>query len=334
MSNQEDDLERQFQADLEKAIALSLEASEFERIQSEQRRKSLNDGIGWRVDGTSGRPRPGPARPTASIPPLSAPPKTPPIYSQVNKPNKTSPSLPPPPSTRKQSTPNTSTEVNDLISFHSPTKPDDPGLNNAKNRFALYPDLDIFLNDVQPSASTSLPSTSTPFSSPLAIDCVKTEPKKPMSLYNMFPNPHPAISLDIGFRREVLPRHAPFPRPALALSDRPQWGTEDVLRTLGKRENNNLIDLSPNRPSVDGGSVLDAFDPLAPARAPPPDPVPEEEPESAYAESTADESIYDTFDPFDYMYSPTSLDGSQGEPVYAAVQDQLPEPVSRLLLLY
>lgn len=164
MSNQDEDYERRFNAEMEQAIALSLQAMEVEKMKQEERKRSVEVMF---------RPRP-----MAAVPPIV-------------------PNLPPPPSSsRKHST---SSQVQDLMSFHSPTKPEDPPMTN---RNAIDSNWDFML---------------------------KTEKTE-----------YRPIKLDYGFRREVMPRNAPFLQPANS-------PLPDILKAVGKKENNNLIDLSPSR---------------------------------------------------------------------------------------
>lgn len=97
MSNREEnDYDRQFQADLQKAIALSLETSEYEKLRNEHLKKysELSDSnLNSRKNSVTNFSRP---RPESTV--------------------KLNSTLLPPPSTSKKN--NTST--NDLISFHSP----------------------------------------------------------------------------------------------------------------------------------------------------------------------------------------------------------------------
>lgn len=228
MSNQDEDYERRFEAEMEKAIALSLQALEVDKMKQEERKKSVEVMF---------RPRP-----MATVPPIV-------------------PNLPPPPSSSRK---HSNTQVQDLMSFHSPTKPED-----GVNRNAVDSYWESMLREVP-----------------------KTEYKP--------------VSLDYGFRRDVMPRNAPFLKPV-------DKGFNDILKAVGKKENNNLIDLSPGLSaggccSVSGCfdliwglvsdefSVLDVFDPLASVRKV------DNEPEGG-------------FDPFGYM-SPASTDSSAGEPIY------------------
>ncbi|XP_039295233.1 phosphatidylinositol 4-phosphate 3-kinase C2 domain-containing subunit beta isoform X3 [Nilaparvata lugens] len=106
----------------------------------------------------------------------------------------------------------------------------------------------------------------------------------------------------------------------------------DVLKVVEKRDNSNLIDLSlfdndilrPTNKDGDRGvrvSLLEAFDPLL---------IMEgegakggEEPAIAEEPSHQDsDSIYDPYDPFEYMYSPPSL--ADSDPIYAAVVKATP----------
>jgi hypothetical protein len=98
-----------------------------------------------------------------------------------------------------------------------------------------------------------------------------------------------------------------FTRP-LAISDTPSDFNFDVFKLLAKQNNNNLIDLSvvtyqavPSRISV-----LEAFDPLLKEIGEAADAAADD------AESQCS-SIYDVYDPFDYMKTP------HVEPVYATV---------------
>ncbi|RZF38830.1 hypothetical protein LSTR_LSTR000533 [Laodelphax striatellus] len=115
----------------------------------------------------------------------------------------------------------------------------------------------------------------------------------------------------------------------------------DVLKVVEKRDNSNLIDLTlfdngdPTPPR--GGergvrvSLLEAFDPLlisAAAGGSCSKVARSEEDAIAEAPCKDEDSIYDPYDPFEYMYSPPSIAGSQAgsasDPIYAAVVKATP----------
>ncbi|XP_024085910.1 phosphatidylinositol 4-phosphate 3-kinase C2 domain-containing subunit alpha isoform X2 [Cimex lectularius] len=92
-----------------------------------------------------------------------------------------------------------------------------------------------------------------------------------------------------------------------------------VLKVLGKRDNSNLIDLTAfdfehrNDKNL-GASLLETFDPLHS--------LPAERSKSSEKESDEeqlDRSIYDPYDPFDFLYSAPSVDSQGSEPIYSTI---------------
>ncbi|KAL1459698.1 hypothetical protein WDU94_011655 [Cyamophila willieti] len=118
-------------------------------------------------------------------------------------------------------------------------------------------------------------------------------------------------------------------------------GDLSVLKVVEKKDNNNLIDLNlwdpgplasmltasndPNRVRV---SILEAFDPLCSPHPADPNGNPTTSSLPPIAEDQASQStssIYDPYDPCDYLYEPT--DPGSGDPVYAVVSKKPPPPV-------
>lgn len=363
MSQNEDEYDKQFKADLEKAIALSLETSEYEKFRNEQRRK-YSDFVEPENSASKNvlepivlKPRPRP-EPYASVP-------------------KANLGLPPPPQSSRKNSGACST-VDDLISFSSPSKDngknDDSISNGWKSnnvQHTLYPDLSLMF----PSNLSSSENKSEVFSE-FKKDCFVDKTSivaKPISygfkteVTDIIPN------FRTRSENSILPQYTPQNTGASTSSvlsintnvfNNSFFGaniksigynqpTLDVLKVVGKKQDNNLIDLAPDKISdikksnCGDISVLDAFDPLKSVGKE----VAEvkdakdnnhvENQETKVKELYTDEfvnevdeneedemeednksvcsgSFYDPFDPFDYMYSP-SVDGSQGDPIYAAV---------------
>ncbi|XP_054261584.1 phosphatidylinositol 4-phosphate 3-kinase C2 domain-containing subunit beta-like [Macrosteles quadrilineatus] len=357
------DYDRQFQEDLEKAQALSLETLALEKFRMEKlrmelhryqsqtekdqkirilkqdksfsRESSVESTISTSIESRS-RPRPGSFNTGG------------PCVYQIK----------PPPAGRRNSvaTPATS----DLISFTSPT-------NTHNSTAAANPPHQFHLsNNQKPTSSilaehsiknlSCLPSTSlrsgfrdigfdlTNLGSELSgitpLSTTSTFPAAPPPGFFMSPHPssgHHAVnsymySFDLS-ASTATPTATPVPTLSSGSTSTTTTlyngcnNSVNVLKTVEKRDNSNLIDLTPfdsELPQRDRGvrvSLLEAFDPLLTSS-------------QAYSQSTLAEdtdmreddqsecsgSVYDPYDPFDYLYSPPSIAGSQAsDPIYAAV---------------
>ncbi|CAB3363263.1 Hypothetical predicted protein [Cloeon dipterum] len=187
---------------------------------------------------------------------------------------------PPPVALRRNSS--SAAASSDLINFNSPSPID------RKNAM-----LDEFTYQQQPPARVSLEQ--------------QFEESRNMQALVAFPQIAPPT---VPPRKVVLRRTSEdrTSRP-LAISDTPSNFNFDVFKLLTKQNNNNLIDLGSSSAALavpSRISVLEAFDPLLKDIA-------------DAAEAAMDEvasqcsSIYDVYDPFDFMKTPTV------EPVYATV---------------
>jgi hypothetical protein len=89
----------------------------------------------------------------------------------------------------------------------------------------------------------------------------------------------------------------------------------DVMKLIGKRDNNNLIDFNRiDAPSLPVRvSVLEAFDPLMTQQQTSPT-----DSHTGDDEESQCSSIYDVYDPFEYMNAPIK-EPTQVEPIYATV---------------
>lgn len=372
--SEETDYDRQFEADLEKAIALSLETSEYEKFRNEQRRKYMDFS---EADNASSK---------NVLEPITLKPRPrPEPYASTSKSNLGLP--PPPPSLRKNSS--VTPTVDDLISFNSPSKEESDsasvtnGFQDWKNfsTFAqnsnpanLYPDLNLIFPS---NLSSSVSENSVKLNQLAIVDKDDISAKLTTPTLST-----PTLTQHYGFKTEVTDFLQNFRSrpPNLGFQYTPQntgnstcsqlsintnlssssvfnssvksigfnQSTLDVLKVVGKKQDNNLIDLVPDNlsnikesASANEFSVLDAFDPLKSVEkevAPPKNVEVEEtkvkeleyDYDNGVDENEVDDemdedeksvcsgSFYDPFDPFDYMYSP-SVDGSQGDPIYTAV---------------
>ncbi|KAL0272748.1 UNVERIFIED_CONTAM: hypothetical protein PYX00_005609 [Menopon gallinae] len=380
-ANGENDYDRQFEADLQKAIALSLESSEYERFRNEKLKKSHES---YSADnGTSNKCTPEPF--------ALKPRRRPEPFAPAGK---SGLCLPPPPnSSRKNSA--TESVADDLISFHSPKGkksftgisssdeqlPDQKISNNVSSKILsnnLYPDLDILCQGNLSSSSNSASAIKSVVSS--------NEFQKAFNSDNSSSLDHPELPLknvnQLSITKEITDLFQPFYNKQLMLKNSQTFFPSnavglnppnasasllpgmnklsvtnqpsiDIMKIVGKKPNNNLIDLIPDNLAQlsvsdknDKYSVLEVFDPLlssktsqenAAAAAPvvdakcsgdgcnPPeeeddmDGFDDEDENNQDDKSGCSGSFYDPFDPFDYMQSPTSIEGSQGDPVYSEV---------------
>lgn len=113
----------------------------------------------------------------------------------------------------------------------------------------------------------------------------------------------------------------PLNPPKYAIDD----GQLNVLKVIEKKPNNNLIDLTAfeteDRTNV-RVSVLEAFDPLLVKTEESINNHPQQIKEET--SSQVDGSVYDPFDPFDYMYS--TNESVNSDPVYVAVEKTAKSP--------
>lgn len=381
-SRGENDYDRQFEADLQKAIALSLETSEYEKFKNEQQKKY--------ADTTE-------CSDSSRKNSIETFPKSRPRPESVVKSN--SALLPPPSSSRKNSV---NSSVNDLITFNSPKDENKEVIEgfedlkiqtvNTSDFFApglITNQQNSLLFDVNaPSNSNSIlpyrPLGFTSFEKPISSEVVNHY----MTNYSSVHNP-----ANYGFKAEVTEFFHSFqnkgPKTNIHCYQPQNSGGDnikntsvsknllktsfnenefkkiesnqnclDVLKVVGKQQNNNLIDLVPfnlsdtKKPnSVEKSSVLQEFDPLlesnsfkndASATLPEAEvsynKIKEEERKAVQenydgstanidddenddfddAQSVCSGSFYDPFDPFDYMNT-SSVDGSLGEPIYTTV---------------
>ncbi|KAK6626146.1 hypothetical protein RUM43_006451 [Polyplax serrata] len=285
---EENDYDRQFQADLQKAIALSLETSEYERLKNERRKKGMDSSEGnnnSRKNSVEMFPKSRP-RPETTV--------------------KTSSTLLPPPSTSRKNSATSS--VSDLITFTSPKDeakgiirnfddvrsletsklPDAfgvAGVHNHNSKLPLNPCLPLSNN----SNNSLLPFRPIGFSAlekDLGTDLVNQYPNNHISNYGFKPE---VTNFQNNFtgRKHSLQYNIPpsvGPSSSLCLVSGNIIGTNlkdmegqrgdasqnsiDILKVIGKQRNNNLIDLVPlnfgdsSKSSADKTSVLEQFDPL------------------------------------------------------------------------
>lgn len=287
---EENDYDRQFQADLQKAIALSLETSEYERLKNERRKKGIDSSEGnnnSRKNSVEMFPKSRP-RPETTV--------------------KTSSTLLPPPSTSRKNSATSS--VSDLITFTSPKDeakgiirnfddvrsletsklPDAfatgiAGVHNQNSKLPLNPCLPLSNN----SNNSLLPFRPIGFSAlekDLGIDLVNQYPNNHISNYGFKPEVTNFQNNFTGRKRSLQYNIPPSvgPSSSLCLVSGNIIGTNlkdmegqrgdasqnsiDILKVIGKQRNNNLIDLVPlnfgdsSKSSADKTSVLEQFDPL------------------------------------------------------------------------
>ncbi|XP_049937857.1 phosphatidylinositol 4-phosphate 3-kinase C2 domain-containing subunit alpha isoform X1 [Schistocerca serialis cubense] len=375
------DYDRQFEEDLERARALSLESLALEKFRQQKELEKFRvktqsvpiteteltvptaDGMPvqqMECTEIKSRPRPG----------------------SFNTGRPRVPRLPPPPPAvqRRNSTTNSSvddrSDSQDLISFSSPSPPD---------RSSCGLDLESLVSDTdRPTFERSqsvVPqmrlSSSSSVSSPFVPSIPHGYPKsgsKADTIHSYHPLQHSPQQQShlqprsgfLGFSyRTALSEDSPVYNTVIPVVNKSDFsvqqvfdpvrtfsqavpgvhkgvsGTGDssnfnVLKVIEKKDNSNLIDLqsydSKEEESVDKTlvrvSVLEAFDPLLSdvhVKYNEFNRTSETDMSGADSKNAVDDtesqcsgSYYDAYDPFDYMHAP-SCDGSQSDPVYAAV---------------
>ncbi|XP_015511181.1 phosphatidylinositol 4-phosphate 3-kinase C2 domain-containing subunit beta isoform X2 [Neodiprion lecontei] len=354
------DYDQQFQEDLERAQALSLESLALEKfkLQKEQleytghvRRpytsphsndnSSNDDSNTVEVDGAPisdrlhlrSRPRPG--------------------SFNTGQPRTTAIIAPPPPVPyrRNSSTPGTSNRgaAPDLINFTSPVKqdgltsyctpPPPPPKAPVEPKWENHPSL--LRRAPKVSRSSSSASTFNPrdlrYHSPSPGPSTSTVPCTPgtPSTPGISPVMSRASSVSSN-THDSIPQIPPLPAnyrtctsPSVFGVSSPNYSVDnrqlDVLKVIEKKLNSNLIDLTVFEQNEDKTnvrvSVLEAFDPLLIKT--------EVNDEATLAarddtDSQLSGSVYDPFDPFDYMYS--TNESVNSDPVYAAVEKSAKSP--------
>ncbi|XP_020281887.1 phosphatidylinositol 4-phosphate 3-kinase C2 domain-containing subunit beta isoform X1 [Pseudomyrmex gracilis] len=342
------DHEKQFQEDLERAQALSLESlalekfrlqklqSEFSTVQqvaqnnvcnTNSAASETNGSQGERFQGRS-RPRPGCINTNQKNNIILAPP--PPIPCRRN-------------STTTAATRDSST---DLINFTSPVKQDDlveycsappppppkapvepkwdthPSLMKKQPRVsrsnssvgASYHSRDFRYHSLSPGprASTAPCTPGTPKISPVM--------SRASSVSNNVPDIAPQIPpLPMNYRPTVAPAVSGPSISSFCMDDEQL----NILKVMEKKPNSNLIDLNSSDQVDDKTnvrvSVLEAFDPLLIKTGS--DSTQEQKNDT---QSQVSGSVYDPFDPFDYMYS--TNESVNSDPVYAAVEKSAKSP--------
>ncbi|XP_034937046.1 phosphatidylinositol 4-phosphate 3-kinase C2 domain-containing subunit beta isoform X1 [Chelonus insularis] len=362
------DYDRQFQEDLERAQALSLESLALEKFKMQkqlecsrfkqrtftptsQQNSNSSCSNTSEVDSSTqpaerfqlrSRPRPGATHPKNSI---IAP--------------------PPIPSRRNSTTTVNSTSSNtaDLINFTSPVKPETrineycsisnattpqlpieprwdthPALLKKSSKVArsnssvsTYQNRHFRYHSPTPGQASTAPCTpGTPGISPVMprAESVNTHVSDgiPQPVWNF-----------LTFRNCYFSQIPPLPlnyRPPSSgsTSSMPLFLTDDrqlnVLKIIEKKPNNNLIDLNTFENNEDKTnvrvSVLEAFDPLLIKTEEFNKEITIPENREKDQESQMDGSVYDPFDPFDYMYS--TNESVNSDPVYAAVEKTVKSP--------
>ncbi|XP_043472101.1 phosphatidylinositol 4-phosphate 3-kinase C2 domain-containing subunit beta [Leptopilina heterotoma] len=344
------DYERQFQEDLERAQALSLESLALEKFRLQKQQNQCDNNIQQscasrsdtnsisEADGTveksqhRSRPRPG-------------------AYNSGQSRNGVI-IVPPPPIPGRRNSTNSAVKNQgvDLINFTSPVKQDSlaeyctappvvppkapvepkwdthPALLRRPSRVsrsnssaAAYQPRDFRYQSPSPApgskASTAPCTPGTPGISPVM--------SRATSVSNNVSEPIPQIPpLPMNYRPGI-------PSPVTTGVSKVPYAVDEnqfsVLKVIEKKPNSNLIDLSAYESLEDKSnvrvSVLEAFDPLL---------VKTEEIRDISrgskdeVESQYSGSVYDPFDPFDYMYSTSETVNS--DPVYAAVEKSAKSP--------
>ncbi|XP_011630891.1 phosphatidylinositol 4-phosphate 3-kinase C2 domain-containing subunit beta isoform X2 [Pogonomyrmex barbatus] len=355
------DHERKYQEDLEQAKALSLETLALEKYRLEKLRLEKFGTVPQscfaqnnvcsansvsETDGTQGerfqsrsRPRPG------SI--------------NTNQKNTVILAPPPPIPCRRNSTNTTTSQVStDLINFTSPVKQDNlteycsappppppkapiepkwdthPSLLKKQSRVSrsnssvsAYHSRDFRYHSLSPGprSSTAPCTPGTPGISPIMA--------RASSVSNNVPDiaPQPAWKTII-FKHFFFTQIPPLPmnyRPTVAPAICAPFSMDDeqlnVLKVIEKKPNSNLIDLNNFEQTEDKTnvrvSVLEAFDPLLIKTDSGNSSMQEQKDDS---QSQVSGSVYDPFDPFDYMYS--TNESVNSDPVYAAVEKSAKSP--------
>ncbi|XP_051160561.1 phosphatidylinositol 4-phosphate 3-kinase C2 domain-containing subunit beta isoform X2 [Leptopilina boulardi] len=345
------DYERQFQEDLERAQALSLESLALEKFRLQKQQNQCGNNIHQQscasrsdsnsiseADGTvekiqhRSRPRPG-------------------AYNSGQSRNGVIIVPPPPIPCRRNSTNSAvGNQGVDLINFTSPVKQDSlaeyctappvvPPKAPVEPKWDTHPALLRRPSRVSRSNSSAAayqqrdfryqsPSSPAPGSKASTAPCTPGTPgispvmSRATSISNNVSEPIPQIPpLPMNYRPGI-------PSPVTAAAKVPYAIDENqfnVLKVIEKKPNSNLIDLSAYE-SIDDKtnvrvSVLEAFDPLLVKTEEIRDNAKglKDEVESQYSGS-----VYDPFDPFDYMYSTSETVNS--DPVYAAVEKSAKSP--------
>ncbi|XP_069687221.1 phosphatidylinositol 4-phosphate 3-kinase C2 domain-containing subunit beta isoform X3 [Periplaneta americana] len=327
------DDERQFQEDLERARALSLESLALEqfRLQKQQQKQQKLEQLQFisntcnvqeKRTGSEGvekqaalksRPRPGSFN--------TGGPRVPRI-------------LAPPPSAQRR---NSATA--DLITFGSPEG--SPTIRNhpCSALDELYESMGRSCSTTTLTSTVSSQSQFSLTGSQFVEDTHEHPPPRPSFLAHLI---NQSVPVPVGAAKASTTLvYSPVLSGRQALQSAEQVSDAkcnlDVLKVVEKRENNNLIDLTPfdnlaTQTSV-RGSVLEVFDPLLSNSRPEEKPseveIPalEESKEKIEMEVNSEYSgsFYDTYDPFDYLDGP----GSACDPMYAAVvKDRTPAAAS------
>ncbi|XP_034937048.1 phosphatidylinositol 4-phosphate 3-kinase C2 domain-containing subunit beta isoform X2 [Chelonus insularis] len=347
------DYDRQFQEDLERAQALSLESLALEKFKMQkqlecsrfkqrtftptsQQNSNSSCSNTSEVDSSTqpaerfqlrSRPRPGATHPKNSI---IAP--------------------PPIPSRRNSTTTVNSTSSNtaDLINFTSPVKPETRineycSISNATTpQLPIEPRWDTHPALLKKSSKVARSNSSVStyqnrhfrYHSPTPGQA-STAPCTPGT-----PGISPVMPRAESVNTHVsdgIPQIPPLPlnyRPPSSgsTSSMPLFLTDDrqlnVLKIIEKKPNNNLIDLNTFENNEDKTnvrvSVLEAFDPLLIKTEEFNKEITIPENREKDQESQMDGSVYDPFDPFDYMYS--TNESVNSDPVYAAVEKTVKSP--------
>ncbi|CAB0033361.1 unnamed protein product [Trichogramma brassicae] len=295
------DYDRQFQEDLERAQALSLESLALEkfRIQKQQQQlQSSNNGhehdsysSQCTVSVTGGNSSENDAPVTDNKLQLRSRPR--PGSNSNQSRNAMIVQLQPPPIPTRRNSSNQAQSA-DLINFTSPVKQD-----SLTEYCTAPPPLPLYI----PPLPTAYRPAITAGSASAAVAAVPSVTATTPVLSN---NAVPALTYG--------PQQT---------DDNNQLS---VLKVIEKKANSNLIDLTAFEHLEDRTnvrvSVLEAFDPLL-----------ERSEESDYAclkgcndDSRMEGSVYDPFDPFDYMYSTSETVNS--DPVYAAVDKSAKSPAA------
>ncbi|XP_033209286.1 phosphatidylinositol 4-phosphate 3-kinase C2 domain-containing subunit beta isoform X2 [Belonocnema kinseyi] len=367
------DYDRQFQEDLERAQALSLESLALEkfRLQRQQTTRSSNSNVQQSCPsrsnatthfsgGGTSSPISEPNGAVENIQHRSRP--RPGVYNSSHSRNGVIIVPPPPPIPCRRNSTNSAVgnQGADLINFTSPIKQDalaeycstpaptppsksaavsaavepkwdthpaalmrrSSRVSRSNSSAAAYQPRDFRYQSHSPGptkASTAPCTPGTPGISPVMSRATSIS----SNVSGQIPQIPP---LPMNYRTGI-----PSPVTSTGLSKFPyavDEGQLSVLKVIEKQPNSNLIDLSACETIEDKSnvrvSVLEAFDPLL---------IVKTEEIRDYPKETKDEvespysgSVYDPFDPFDYMYSTSETVNS--DPVYAAVEKSTKSPAA------
>ncbi|XP_063237766.1 phosphatidylinositol 4-phosphate 3-kinase C2 domain-containing subunit beta [Bacillus rossius redtenbacheri] len=312
----EPDYERQFQEDLERALSLSLESLALDNFRL-KRRQNCSSPSGAGSGGTADR---APAAERVAKVDLKSRPR-PGSFNTGG--SRLSQMIAPPPAVQRRGSSASSTlstpepPESDLISFNCPCP--------AERRKHTTT---VLLNE--PRYGATLPYRGGVLHIPPGCTDYKYAGATPP--YSARPSlflPHvSSTSVGGGYRTIVPVNTSAYPLPVAETAGEPV-----VPRLPEKRDDNNLIDLTPfDQPSLGDASssrvsVLEAFDPLLNADQPALDAASVITKDADEVDSQWSGSVYDPYDPFDYMYA-QSGEGSQCDPVYAAVVKERSAPLS------